>query len=112
MITWTSDDKGCAISIEFDRLDRHDYGRVQYRWTIAADGQTWTAADLRSGSGDDVDEVGMLESLAAFLCAFAEAQGYPDSENRDLFPEAVAPIADAYADEFASAVEGRRTQER
>jgi hypothetical protein len=37
----------------------------------------------------DTDPLDVLHTLASFVDAWREAQSYPDSDNRDLFPERV-----------------------
>ena len=47
----------------------------------------------------DAEPADVLESLSSFVGAWAEAQGYPNSDNRDMFPASCLPFA-AVAEEF------------
>jgi len=82
-----------------------DDGRVRYRWHVDIDGQVYTGDDLQSGcKGGSLQEG--LESLLAFLAAFAEAidcqqrTGHK-SYNAGLFPEGMAEWASENSDEIA-----------
>lgn len=86
---------GAFISIEYaGRQDRR--GANEFRWYIDLGANEFTGDDLSDWEGLQ----GMLSSLLSFLGAFAEAQGYPDSENRDLFPEGLAEWAQQNSDEI------------
>ena len=90
------------INIEPTRRDKE--GRVVWRVVIVNDDgqEIYDAAELRSGVGSDVDARDMMRSLLGFLTAAAEAyrSPYPDSENRDLFPETVMEWAYHYDSEL------------
>lgn len=78
-------------------------GRQQYRYVIedSEGNELAEGNDLRSGCGDPVDYLDVMETLIGFLTACAES--HPDGENADLFPEAVAIWADQHSDELAMA---------
>lgn len=104
MLIYRTDDGACDIAVDYDR---YEYDRWCYRWTISVGGETVaTGADLRSGCTTQdrpAPLAEMLESLCSFLGAFTEARQYgtPESDNWTLFPDAVADVAGAYADELA-----------
>lgn len=78
-----------TISIEDINVD--DQGKKVYKFYIDILNQkAYESSDLRGSvcgneSGHPIQEV--MESLLNFLSASAEAYSYPDSDNRDLFPE-------------------------
>lgn len=82
-------------------------GRQQYTYVIATPHWEYVGNDLSSGVGVDVDEPGMLATLAGFLYACAESRafarraGHGRGENSDLFPEHVGEWAEQNADELA-----------
>ena len=95
--------------------------RNRWRWEItsttdAAEWQpvrSWSAVDLSSALDlGDPDPVAALGSFGSFLGAWIEAQAYPQSENRDLFPPDMADNIDdgldELADEIALVTEGGR----
>lgn len=86
---------GSMIYVADDGRDSE--GRVKFVVQVrAADGRVLhTEDDIRSGVNAPVDHAAGLESFSAFLGAWVEAQGYPDSENADLFPPVLLPWAEA-----------------
>lgn len=75
---WANDD--VSVVVEYQTMDD---GRRVYGWTITVPVQ-FGAVDLRSGANAKVDAPAMLETLAGFLGAWAEAS--EDGENHELFP--------------------------
>lgn len=74
-------------------------------WVIRLDwpGGSWTSPEghgIFTTEGDT--GIGALGALAAFLGAWDEAQRYPGSENRDLFPKECEPFLEV-VEEFATA---------
>lgn len=102
-IEWCGTMQG-RVSVIFDRYDGE---RVQYKWEVTDENLNVLGEgdDLRSGSGEDVNYPKMLAALCGFLAACGEAQRYPDSDNRDLFPPAVAEWAEANQDGLSMASE-------
>lgn len=88
------------VSIEYsDRAG--DNGRIRYRWFIDfKDGREFSGEDLPSGAWKHAGLQYGLENLLVFLGAFAEAQRYPDSDNRDLFDAGLAEWATQNSDEI------------
>lgn len=81
-----------TISISYSRRPGRD-GRTRYQYFIdGPGGLEYSADDLQSGACGGNLAKGM-ESLLSFLSAFLEAQRYPESENRELFPAWVADYA-------------------
>ena len=93
MSTLTYEDNGLAISVT---PDRQVFGeRWSYQWRIldsTAGEEIATGSDLETPF---YDPIGALASLASFLDAWCEAQSYPNSENRDLFPASILDRVDA-----------------
>lgn len=78
-----------TISIAYAKKPGRD-GRTRYQYHIDhPDGRSYSADDVQSGCNGGRLVGGML-ALLAFLGAFLEAQRYPNSENRDLFPNWIA----------------------
>lgn len=95
-----------SLAIAFDR---YDGDRCQYHyWVLDHDGAELDSGnDLRSGSGQDPNELAMIATLASFLGAAGEAVAYErhggrESENaRGLFSREAAEWADANSDSLA-----------
>ena len=90
------------VSIEYDEPRGGEDGRVHYRWFVDfKDGREFSGDDLQSGCGGGGLQGG-LESLLAFLGAFAESRRYAgeDGENADLFPAEMAEWAKQNSDEI------------
>ena len=109
---WTSSDGlATAMVCRTDRIDTD--GKRAWKWTlsyptrfnvhgecdIAVNYTCVDAEDIRTPGDPDPAEV--LRSLSSFLDAWDEAQRYPNSENRDLFPTSCEPFLN-YCEEFAS----------
>lgn len=84
-----------------------DYeGRRQYSWRITLpDGRTFKARDIWTGASGmgDRGARNMTGTLMSYLGAFAEAQDYEHSENRNLFPKGLREWATQNSDEIAMA---------
>lgn len=87
-----------TISIEY--AGHSPDGRQKYRWYIDIRAGKFTGDDLASGVGGGSLQSG-LESLLSFLGACGES--YPDGENAELFPPAVAAWAAQNSDELSLA---------
>ena len=83
------------VSIGYAGRKDHRGANV-FRWFVDLGDQEFSGDDLSGHVGLQ----GGLEDLLCFLGAFAEAQGYPDSENRDMFPEGLAEWAQQNSDEI------------
>lgn len=94
---------GARVEVTWSRRDLD--GRNRYAWMVAdTTGATVaTGDDLGSGVGDPVDAMRAVESLGAFLGAYAEALDYgPDSDNYTLFPSILdGELARELSDEIA-----------
>lgn len=100
MLTWTSDIQD-NMSVSVSHADQQTDGRILWRWTITLGCYQFTGQDLRTAIYEPADA---LRALASFLGAWQEAQSYPDSENRDLFPAELANVIDQgfhFIDELA-----------
>ncbi len=80
-------------------------GRCVYRWTIDLPGGEEHAADDIESPRDDLQAA--FGSLLAFLGACAEGRSYAtstgrESENADLFPDAVGEWAQEFSNEIDS----------
>lgn len=84
--------------------DFDDELRRNYRWRITLeDGRKFKARDLWTGARDfgDRGAKAMTGTLLSLLGAFAEAQRYEHSENRNLFPKGLREWATQNSDEIA-----------
>lgn len=97
-LTLRSERHGFEASVSFDRWDGE---RALYSWRIAAigtDGIEAEATDLRLGAGQ-LSDAKALRSLLEFFGAWSEAIAYStggrESDNLDLFPEALLPLGQA-----------------
>jgi len=89
------------VSIEYSDREGND-GRARYRWFVDfKDGREFSGDDLQSGC-DGGNLQGGLESLLGYFSAFGEAQRYPESENREIFPQGLAEWAAENADELGT----------
>jgi hypothetical protein len=87
-----------AVRVSFDRWDGD---HAQYAWTVQSLSTPDIRAagtDLRLGAGQ-LSDAAALRSLLDFLAAWIESRDYQRrtgtaSDNHDLFPEALAPLAD------------------
>lgn len=82
--------------------DAHPENRGVWAWAITTpegkcssdiDSYIYSGAMRIGSSGPQI-----MLTLASFLTAYAEAQHYPNSENRDLFPDEVGSYASDVAD--------------
>lgn len=67
---------------------------ISFHHTFCAD------AELIYAPGNEDDPREVLETLASFLSAWVEAQRYPASDNRDIFPMRFLAWAESYAEEM------------
>ena len=109
MAAWTSADGLARVYVARANV-RDDRGAMGWSYHVSCPTETegvrvgYTFADPREliyTPMNDSDPRPVLDTLASFLSAWAEALDYPDSDNRDLFPAAVAGIVD-YVDELQS----------
>lgn len=104
-LTLRSERHGIEASVSFDRWDGE---HAQYAWKIAAigcEGVVAEGCDLRLGAGQ-LSDAKALRTLLDFFGAWSEAIAYShgdrQSDNLDLFPEALLPLGEALgSDELA-----------
>ena len=95
-----------GVTISVENTDRYSTdNRSIFEWTIQIEGETYSAADLKSGCGAEPSETEMLETLLAFLGAAAESYRYDgmEGENSHLFDEPVVKWASEHTDEIGCA---------
>ena len=85
-----------GVTISVENTDRYSTdNRSIFEWTIQIEGETYSAADLKSGCGAEPSETEMLETLLSYLGAAAESYRYDgmEGENSHLFDEPVVKWA-------------------
>lgn len=90
-----------GVTISVENTDRYSTdNRSIFEWTIQIEGETYSAADLKSGCWFAPTEAEMLEALLSFLGAAAESYRYDgmEGENSHLFDEPVVKWASEHED--------------
>lgn len=101
--TWPTDETDLAVvKVYYMFTDTVGDNRNVYKTVIRVNAETlYEDSDLRSGSGDPVDAVKAMQTLASFIGAWQEALNSEGmSDNRDMFPDKLIPFIDGFADEF------------
>lgn len=96
---------GATIVVRRRNVVDYD-GRRQYSWRITLpNGRTFKARDIWTGASGmgDRGARNMTATLLGYLDAFAEAQDYEHSENRNLFPKGLREWATQNSDEIGMA---------
>lgn len=105
VLTWATD--GIAITVAFDRWDALQPNRARWYWRIqettrdqgfpVANGPLLAQGDdLTTVCDDFLDHAGALETLAAFLGAWAESVRTTNpTDNANLFPMSMLEKVDA-----------------
>lgn len=94
---------GSSVSVwETDRPDPYGEPRISFAWIIMSDEFLPISAgyDLRSGCNFHPKALEMASVLAGFISAWVESFAYPESENRDLFPDEMRVWAEANSEEL------------
>lgn len=109
--TLTLDDpeSGLTVAVSFDRWDMD---RPQWAYRVSCGGELLAeGTDLHGGAAAAPCEARALADLLVFLSAYAEAVEYEtrtgtSSDNRDMFPDSLLPVAEAIgSDGFAMLAE-------
>lgn len=102
MIAWSW--RGYSAATEFDAVLYGDSHKYVWVFTYPSGERVESCAD--DGNDDRIgivvapSEYSALQTLASFVGAWIEAQRYPASENRELFPDALREWADAVGEMF------------